>query len=663
MRPPRFLIGAALLFWGWHGGLLPAALPMALAIEGARGLPWRWELEAQDFYRVADLCTLLLVGIIGYQFIGGRFPEAMFLVLKWLPFAVFPLILAQSYSTQGEIPVEALFLTLRNPRRVQAEPLAPVNVGFPFAAVCALAAAAANPRTPWFYAGLTLLAAWGLWSVRPARQSAALWGLLFLAAAGSGYLGHVGLSRLQTAIEEAVIGWLFDYDLETDPFKSRTRIGAIGKLKLSDRVNLRVRAPEGSEPPRLLRETTYNTFGGGSWFAKNARFEQLAPGADNKTWNLAPTADQDKSVAIGTHLKNGKGVIALPAGTTRILSLPAIALERSNAGAVRVEDAPGFVTYRAQYGGGAVADAVPDPADLQVPATVDETLDPIARRLGLATKSPGERLAAVQAFFHEGFGYTLQLEDEPGGTRSLEEFLVNSRKGHCEYFATATVLLLRKAGIPARYAVGYAVQEYSPLQGQYLVRTRHAHSWALAFVDGAWREVDTTPSVWAVEEEKQASVWQPLLDLGSYAWYLFSRWRWAEEEEGQGFNIAWLAVPLSAVLLWRVFSRRKMRGAGSGPASERTAGVAPESAFYQVVARLEQYGYVRGAGEPLARWLARIREAPAIAADPGEMKEMLGLHYRLRFDPQAAPAGVRARLEALALAWLARIKASSGDVA
>lgn len=663
MRPSRFFIGAALLFWGWHGGLLAAALPMALAIEGAGRVPWRWELEAHDFYRVADLCTLLLVGIIGYQFIGGRFPEAMFLVLKWLPFAVFPLILAQAYSTQGEIPLEALFLTLRNPKRVQAEPLSPVNLGFPFATISVLAAAAANPRTPWFYAGLMLLAAWGLWSVRPARRSPALWGLLFLAAAGLGYLGHVGLSRLQTAIEEAVIGWLFDYDPETDPFRSRTRIGSIGKLKLSDRVILRVRTPEGGEPPRLLRETTYNTFGGGTWFAKNARFEQVAPGADNKTWDLAPTADQDKSVAIGTHLKNGKGVIPLPAGTTRILSLPAIALERSNAGAVRVEDAPGFVTYRARYGDGTIAAGAPDPADLQVPAGLDETLDRIARGLGLATKAPAERLAAVQALFQEGFAYTLRLEDEPGSTRSLEEFLVNSRKGHCEYFATATVLLLRKAGVPARYAVGYAVQEYSPLQKQHLVRTRHAHSWAIAFVDGAWRDVDTTPAIWAAEEERQASAWQPVGDLGSYAWYLFSRWRWAEEEEGQGFNLAWLAVPLSAFLLWRVFSRKKRRDAGDEPAPHGIAAGAPESAFYQVVTRLEQYGYVRGPGEPLARWLGRVEESPAVAADVREVREMLGLHYRLRFDPQVAPEEVRVRLEALARAWLARIKADSADVA
>ncbi|MBT8330725.1 MAG: transglutaminase-like domain-containing protein, partial [Deltaproteobacteria bacterium] len=41
--------------------------------------------------------------------------------------------------------------------------------------------------------------------------------------------------------------------------------------------------------------------------------------------------------------------------------------------------------------------------------------------------------------------------------KNIENFLTRSRSGHCEYFATATVLLLRQAGIPARYARGYSV--------------------------------------------------------------------------------------------------------------------------------------------------------------------------------------------------------------
>ena len=71
----------------------------------------------------------------------------------------------------------------------------------------------------------------------------------------------------------------------------------------------------------------------------------------------------------------------------------------------------------------------------------------------------------------------------PPGTNKdvtpLSRFLLKTRAGHCEYFATATVLLLRELGIPARYAVGYAVHETSR---QRLRRAlRDAHAWCLVW--------------------------------------------------------------------------------------------------------------------------------------------------------------------------------------
>src|SRR5439155_1389676 len=83
---------------------------------------------------------------------------------------------------------------------------------------------------------------------------------------------------------------------------------------------------------------------------------------------------------------------------------------------------------------------------------------------------------------------------------AVEELPRRGHSGHCEYFATATVLLLRAAGVPARYATGYSVQEWSRLERRYVVRARHAHSWALVWADGAWRDLDTTPPLWADEE-------------------------------------------------------------------------------------------------------------------------------------------------------------------
>ena len=118
-----------------------------------------------------------------------------------------------------------------------------------------------------------------------------------------------------------------------------------------------------------------------------------------------------------------------------------------------------------------------------------------------------DALAAVQKHFAAGFGYSLF---QPGATTAiapLVDFMQRTRAGHCEYFASATALLLRAGGIPARYATGYSVQEWNEREGAYLVRVRHAHSWVRVWINGGWREIDTTPATWAVMEAEAAPWW------------------------------------------------------------------------------------------------------------------------------------------------------------
>ena len=52
-----------------------------------------------------------------------------------------------------------------------------------------------------------------------------------------------------------------------------------------------------------------------------------------------------------------------------------------------------------------------------------------------------------------GFSYTRLNEN--AGPAPIETFLFETRAGHCEFFASAMVLMLRSVGIPARVAVGF----------------------------------------------------------------------------------------------------------------------------------------------------------------------------------------------------------------
>ncbi len=82
------------------------------------------------------------------------------------------------------------------------------------------------------------------------------------------------------------------------------------------------------------------------------------------------------------------------------------------------------------------------------------------------------------------------------GVVSLATFLKEGRYGHCEYFATASVLLLRSLGIPARIALGYRGGSFNPLSQVLEIRESNAHAWVEAYVpDVGWIAFDPTPLV------------------------------------------------------------------------------------------------------------------------------------------------------------------------
>ncbi|MHC4971807.1 MAG: transglutaminase family protein [Planctomycetota bacterium] len=85
-----------------------------------------------------------------------------------------------------------------------------------------------------------------------------------------------------------------------------------------------------------------------------------------------------------------------------------------------------------------------------------------------------------------------------GGAKNLEHFLSGDAGGHCEYFATALVLMLRKERIPCRVVTGYRSEEWDE-DGKFLtVRARHAHAWVEVLDPQAgWYTVDPTPTVGA----------------------------------------------------------------------------------------------------------------------------------------------------------------------
>jgi hypothetical protein len=104
-----------------------------------------------------------------------------------------------------------------------------------------------------------------------------------------------------------------------------------------------------------------------------------------------------------------------------------------------------------------------------------------------------DRVIAINDFLHTEFVYTLDL---PRSARqaTLEYFLFERGEGHCEYFSTAMVVLLRSLGIHAREVNGFLGGQWNDF-GQYLAVTQNeAHSWVEVWFPGhGWLQFDPTP--------------------------------------------------------------------------------------------------------------------------------------------------------------------------
>ena len=264
---------------------------------------------------------------------------------------------------------------------------------------------------------------------------------------------------------------------------------------------------------------------------------------------------------------------------------------------------------------------------------------------------------ALYRYFDEGYRYTLDLTAPAERLHPVEDFLLRTHAGHCEYFATATVLLLRAAGIPARYATGYAVQEYSPLEQAWLVRRRHAHSWAVAWIDGQWVAVDTTPAQWFAEEAQGAPWWQVVYDTVSWLWHRFSRWRLeGTGDESDSNNLLWALLPLGLILAWRVArSRRVNRARNASVRTARHTNVVPrgtDSEFYRIEEKLRELGLQRPRHCPPRAWLTQLAQHGRLPAGAQHFEELISLHYRLRFAARGLDVGQRRRLVQGVERWL-----------
>jgi transglutaminase-like putative cysteine protease len=284
-------------------------------------------------------------------------------------------------------------------------------------------------------------------------------------------------------------------------FSDQVSIGEHGSTILGNpQIVLRVEFPSGA-PVGIgglhWRGRSYDRFDGVRW----TRSEGLPPSSAPSSWYRerwsGPVIEQR---IFGSALD------------TRVLFAlhPAVDID-SNNGVQPLFDNAGDFVY---WGRGAPAytawsPAGPPPADelrapargfrpsddhyLQLPRRLDERIAQLADSLTAGLDNRYDQAVAIRDWL-QTFGYTRQL---PATAReaTLAHFLFERRAGHCEYFSTAMVVMLRTLGIEARNVNGFLGGQWNDF-GNYLVVTQNeAHSWVEAWFPGyGWVTFDPTPA-------------------------------------------------------------------------------------------------------------------------------------------------------------------------
>jgi transglutaminase-like putative cysteine protease len=432
-------------------------------------------------------------------------------------------------------------------------------------------------------------------------------------------------------------------------------------LKQSGKILFRVRPETAIIRPMLIREACYDRYRFSNWFSDEL-FYVISSEHDEKTWKLhadpvrKTKTDEEKqqSVSVSCYLKKGKGMLKLPGGTYQIDNLPVIRTDVNPLGAVRVEGGPGFVSYTARYDSEAFTDKPPDVSDLLTPKEEWFTCRKIVDDLRISSADPEQALQVLEDYFNDHFRYSLSLISGSVAASPLSDFLLRTRAGHCEYFATAAVLLLRTAGIPARYAAGYAVHEFSSLEGQYLVRNRDAHAWTLAYVNGAWRDADMTPSSWMQIEAKQGLSWEAVSDVWQWLTFTASRWRMSSSKRPVLLLTALFLIPYIVYRVRNIRAKKRIRrsSAASAPIVSKKKIPGTDSSFFQIESRLSEMGLPRYPWESLSAWIRRIEHQVPASSDISELKRLKEMHYRRRFDPDGIGADEEKKMRTDAQAFI-----------
>ena len=319
---------------------------------------------------------------------------------------------------------------------------------------------------------------------------------------------------------------------------------AVMSVQLFDAFN---QAHRSAEPVRLRGATLDHYEGDGRWRRRESVVRQVTHRGEDWTRLDGRSGSIESAIILDVRMLHATEVLFSPL-VPRAIQLPdlvPVRFDRRDLTLRLGEDVSPVTRYRVRFDPSPTSEHLRRLHQLRRPAgrsaalerLEDRKIRELAERLlgdsGLATsvdeletseqywRWSREAASVFLRFFHSPeFHYTLDLSDVTFPVREgtmmdpVKYFLLELRRGHCEYFAAAFVALCQNVGIESRLVTGYLAASYDENAQQYTVLERHAHAWA---------EVRTNPYRWSTFDPTPPSYIDNVLRDGAG---LADRMRW-----------------------------------------------------------------------------------------------------------------------------------------
>jgi protein-glutamine gamma-glutamyltransferase len=153
------------------------------------------------------------------------------------------------------------------------------------------------------------------------------------------------------------------------------------------------------------------------------------------------------------------------------------------------------------------------PRYLALPPDMPDRIRVLADQWTHGLTTPLDRARAIEGRLRTEYRYDL---NSPSGRskQPLDDFLFESRRGHCEFYSTAMAVMLRTLGVPTRNVTGFIGGTWNRFGRFYAVRQGDAHSWVEVYIDDqGWLTFDPTPPGDAAPKSELAGAWAYLRDF------------------------------------------------------------------------------------------------------------------------------------------------------